>query len=91
MDKTFNERTQQYLREWILKQPYFSLNGKYDGMTAWELSGIILKQINEFVSFNSPDYYEAEKEQARLDYLENVYGGIETTETKVFNEIINEA
>ena len=39
------ETTQQKLREWILKQPYFHLDVKYDGMTAWELAGIILKEI----------------------------------------------
>ena len=40
-----NEQKQQKLRAWILKQDYFSLNGKFDGMTAWELAGIILKVL----------------------------------------------
>ncbi len=35
---------QQKLREWILKQDYFSLNPKFDGMTAWELAGIIIRE-----------------------------------------------
>lgn len=40
---------QQKLREWILKQTYFSLEPKYDGMTAWELAGIILREIGDEV------------------------------------------
>lgn len=34
---------QQKLREWILKQDYLYLNPKYDGMTAWELAGMMIK------------------------------------------------
>ena len=34
---------QQKLREWILKQKYFSLEPNFDGMTAWELAGKIIK------------------------------------------------
>lgn len=40
---------QQKLREWIMKQDYFSLNPKYDGMTAWELAGIIIREGQEEV------------------------------------------
>lgn len=42
-----NEQKQQKLREWILTQEYFFLNAKYDGMTAWEIAGKILKVIEE--------------------------------------------
>ncbi len=38
---------QQKLREWIMKQPYFTLEPKYDGMTAWELAGIIIREGSE--------------------------------------------
>ena len=41
------EIKQQKLREWILTQPYFSLNAKYDGWTAWEIAGKILEVIEE--------------------------------------------
>ena len=41
------EQKQQRLREWILEQKYFALTPRFDGMTAWELSGIILKKIDE--------------------------------------------
>ncbi len=27
-----------------MKQPYFTLEPKYDGMTAWELAGIIIRE-----------------------------------------------
>lgn len=36
---------QQKLREWILKQKYLSLNPEYDGMTAWELAGMMIKAM----------------------------------------------
>jgi len=39
------ENRQQKLREWILKQPYFNLNARYDGMTAWELAGMMIKAM----------------------------------------------
>ena len=35
---------QQKIREWILKQDYMFLNPKNDGMTAWEIAGIIMKE-----------------------------------------------
>ncbi len=38
---------QQKLREWILKQNYFSLNPACDGMTAWELAGIIIREAQD--------------------------------------------
>ena len=41
------EKKQQRLREWILEQKYFALTPQFDGMTAWELSGIILKKLEE--------------------------------------------
>ena len=42
-----NNEKQQKLREWIMKQEYLFLNSKYDGMTAWEIAGIILREIEE--------------------------------------------
>lgn len=41
------EQRQQKLREWILKQKYFFLAPEYDGMTAWELAGIILRESGD--------------------------------------------
>ena len=41
------KQKQQRLREWILEQKYFALTPQFDGMTAWELSGIILKKVEE--------------------------------------------
>ena len=41
------EQRQQKLREWILKQKYFFLAPSYDGMTAWELAGIILRESGD--------------------------------------------
>lgn len=42
---------QQKLREWIMKQNYFSLNPRYDGMTAWELAGIIIREGQDEVNY----------------------------------------
>lgn len=38
---------QQKLREWILKQKYFSLTPEFDGMTAWEIAGKILEVLED--------------------------------------------
>ena len=35
---------QQKLQQWILKQDMFRLTGKWDGMSAWELAGIIIRE-----------------------------------------------
>lgn len=45
-EKRKQDEVQQRLREWILNQKYLSLEPEFDGMTAWELAGMILKVIN---------------------------------------------
>ncbi len=70
------QKQQQKLREWILGQNYFYLNPKYDGMTAWEIAGIILGAIG-FRSAKSavcetPDFQH--NEQDEIEDEQYLYG-----------------
>ena len=65
---------QQKLREWILKQKYFFLNPELDGMTAWELAGIIIREGRDETTEELRESLEGEqiRQLGRGNFIKNM-------------------
>jgi hypothetical protein len=70
-EKKLWEEKQQMVREMILKYTLPDcLKPQYDGMTAWELAGMILKSLEDFDDFQAGTgkYAVSEKEELGQRY-----------------------
>src|SRR3990167_10582094 len=68
---SYEDRRQQLIREMLLK--YVASDGlkpEYNGLTAWDLAGRIIKALKEFGDFNNP---QSDDKYANLSPADDIF------------------